>query len=54
MTRLAAQGNPRFLVDAREIHRPGPGYMVDTLTALRAEAGQTRGLVLLLGADAFV
>lgn len=54
MTRLAAQGNPRFRVDAREIHRPGPGYMFDTLTLLRAEAGATQGLVLLLGADAFL
>jgi nicotinate-nucleotide adenylyltransferase len=54
MTRLAAQGNPRFHVDEREIHRSGPGYMFDTLTSLRAEIGSLRAIVLLLGADAFL
>jgi len=54
MTRLAAQGNPRFRVDERESHRSGPGYMLDTLTSLRAEVGPTQALVLLLGADAFL
>jgi len=54
MTRLAAQGNPRFHVDEREIHRSGPGYMFDTLTSLRAEIGPARAIVLLLGADAFL
>lgn len=54
MTRLAVQGNPRFQVDDREIHRAGPGYMFDTLTSMRAESGTTQPLVLLLGADAFL
>jgi nicotinate-nucleotide adenylyltransferase len=54
MTRLAAQDNPRFRLDEREIHRSGPGYMFDTLTSLRAEVGPVRALVLLLGADAFL
>ncbi|KPK19067.1 MAG: nicotinate-nucleotide adenylyltransferase [Betaproteobacteria bacterium] len=54
MTRLAAQGNPRFRVDEREIHRSGPGYMFDTLASLRAEIGPARAIVVLLGADAFL
>ena len=54
MTRLAAEDNPRFRVDDREIRRAGPGYMFDTLTSMRAEAGTTQPLVLLLGADAFL
>lgn len=54
MVRLAAQGNARLSVDEREVRRAGPGYMFDTLTELRAEAGTARALVLLLGADAFL
>jgi nicotinate-nucleotide adenylyltransferase len=54
MTRLAAQGNPRFRVDERESNRSGPGYMLETLASLRAEVGPTQALVLLLGADAFL
>ena len=54
MVELAAAGNNRFAVDAREVHRAGPGYTFDTLTELRAEAGSTRPLVLLVGADAFL
>lgn len=54
MTRLAVQGNPRFQVDDREVHRAGPGYMFDTLTSMRVESGPTQPLVLLLGADAFL
>ena len=54
MVELAAAGNDRFAVDAREVHRAGPGYTFDTLAELRAEAGSTRPLVLLVGADAFL
>ena len=54
MTRLAVAGNTRFKVDEREARRAGPGYTFDTLTALRADAGGTRPLVLLVGADAFL
>jgi nicotinate-nucleotide adenylyltransferase len=48
---LAAE--PRFVLDGRELDRPGPHYMVDTLASLRAELGARLGLVLLLGSDAF-
>jgi len=50
----AIAGNPRFVADAREVQRPQPSYTVDTLTALRAELGETQPLWLLLGADAFL
>ncbi len=54
MARLAIAGNPLFALDDREFRRSGPGYTIDTLTELRREAGATRPLCLLLGADAFV
>ena len=54
MVRLAVAGNPLFSVDVREAASAAPGYTVDTLTALRAEAGSAQSLVLLLGADAFL
>ena len=54
MTRLAIAGNSRFEVDDRETRRAGPGYTYDTLGELRQELGSRRGLVLLLGADAFL
>ncbi len=54
MAQLATAGNPRFRVDEREVRRAGPGYTFDTLTELRSEAGGSRPLVLLLGADAFL
>jgi len=54
MTRLAAAGNPLFVVDERETRRSGPGYMFDTLIELRNELGAACPLVLMLGADAFL
>ena len=54
MVSLAIAGNLLFTVDDREMRRAGPGYMVDTLTELRAEVGANRPLALLLGADAFL
>lgn len=54
MVRLAIDGNPRFVLDAREASRNAPGYMVETLTELRQEMGREQPLCLLLGADAFL
>ena len=54
MTRLAAQGNPRLAVDARELRREGTSYTVDTLAELRAELGMRVPVYLILGADAFL
>jgi nicotinate-nucleotide adenylyltransferase len=53
MVRLAAADNPAFLVDAAEVEAAQPSYTVLTLERLRAEYGEHRPLVLLVGADAF-
>ena len=50
MTELAADTNPNFAVDAREVNRSGPSFTVDTLDAFRAEGYQR--IVLILGSDA--
>jgi nicotinate-nucleotide adenylyltransferase len=52
MVRLACAEFPGFIVDDREVCRPGPSYTVDTLASLRAEIG-TEPLCLLMGSDAF-
>jgi nicotinate-nucleotide adenylyltransferase len=52
MARLACAGNPRFRVSDIELRRPPPSYTVDTLAALRAEAGPGAELIFILGADA--
>ncbi|MFN0317849.1 MAG: nicotinate-nucleotide adenylyltransferase [Burkholderiales bacterium] len=54
MARLAAAGNPRFVVDDRELRREGPSYTADTLMELRKELGDQAPLCLMLGVDAFV
>lgn len=54
MARLALAGNPLFELDGREAAKTAPCYAVDTLSALRADLGPERPLVLLLGADAFL
>jgi nicotinate-nucleotide adenylyltransferase len=52
MLQAALQKQQRLTLDARELHRSGPSYTIDTLRELRAEQGD-RPLVLLIGADAF-
>jgi nicotinate-nucleotide adenylyltransferase len=43
---------PGFHIDTRELNRPGPSYMVDTLASLRKDiAGES--LALIVGLDAF-
>jgi hypothetical protein len=37
MVRAAIDGEPRFILDDRELRREGPSYSVDTLLDLRAE-----------------
>ncbi|MSQ59765.1 MAG: nicotinate-nucleotide adenylyltransferase [Betaproteobacteria bacterium] len=54
MARLAAAGNPLFVVDDRELRREGPSYTADTLLELRNELGNQVPLCLMLGVDAFV
>jgi len=54
MVRLGVEGNPRLRLDARESERIGPSYTVDTLAGLRAELGETRPLVMIVGSDQFL
>jgi nicotinate-nucleotide adenylyltransferase len=53
LLRAALAGQERLVLDTRELRREGPSYSVDTLEELRAEIGEARPLVLLVGADAF-
>ncbi len=53
MVRAAIADQPGFVVDERELQREGPSYMVETLTSLRYEVGETP-LCLILGLDAFL
>lgn len=54
MVRLAVAGEPAFSVDDVEALSGSPGYTVPMLERLRAERGEPRPLVLLMGADAFL
>ncbi len=53
MVELSIATEARFVLDTRELLRPGPSYTVDTLRELRREAGTATPLVLLIGADQF-
>lgn len=53
MVRLAIAGEPRFVLDEREIRKAAPGYTVETLEDLHAELGKEAELVLLIGADQY-
>lgn len=54
MVRRAIAGNPLFRLDLSELERGGKSYSVDTVAALRAQAGAQRPICLLMGADAFL
>jgi nicotinate-nucleotide adenylyltransferase len=53
MLEAAIADVPEFVVDLRELERPGPSYTVDTLASLRADHPDDP-LCLLLGMDAFL
>ena len=53
LLQAALADQPGFVLDSRELKRPGPSYMVDTLTELRQELGPEQPLCLVLGVDAF-
>jgi len=48
----AIEGEPALAIDTRELERPGPSWMVDTLRSVRAEAGD-EPITLVTGLDAF-
>jgi nicotinate-nucleotide adenylyltransferase len=52
LVEAAIADQPGFVLDTRELQRPGPSYMVDTLDSLRAEF-KAAPLCLILGSDAF-
>lgn len=52
--RAALAGQNRLALDDRELRRDGPSWTIDTLIDVRAEIGDERPLVLLIGADAFL
>jgi nicotinate-nucleotide adenylyltransferase len=52
MLQLAVKKQPGFIVDTREIGRPGVSFMVDTLVSLSHENPQYP-LLLIIGSDAF-
>ena len=53
MLERALRGEPRYVIDRRELAPGASGYTVDTLRALRAERGPDTALILLMGGDQF-
>ncbi|HUG98411.1 MAG TPA: nicotinate-nucleotide adenylyltransferase [Gammaproteobacteria bacterium] len=53
LVQAAIDGEPRFILDDRELRREGPSYSVDTLLDLRAEFAH-RSLCLVVGMDAYL
>ncbi len=51
MLHLATCGNDKFVVDDRELNRPGVSYTVDTLQDIHSEFPDAK-LFLIMGADA--
>ncbi len=54
MVSRAIAGNPRFVLDEREVRKNAPGYTVETLSEVRQEIGREQPMCLLVGADAFL
>jgi len=54
MARRAVAGNPRFVLDGREVRKSSPSYSVETVAALRQELPTDAPLILFMGADAFL
>ncbi len=53
MVKAAIADQPGFIVDERELNKPGMSYTVESLEALRSESA-SRSLGLIVGMDAFV
>ncbi|MCF6217933.1 MAG: nicotinate-nucleotide adenylyltransferase [Gammaproteobacteria bacterium] len=54
MLQRAVHGQRRFVIDAQELARSGPSYMVDTAASLRRELGAECCICLMMGMDAFL
>jgi nicotinate-nucleotide adenylyltransferase len=52
MLKCAVEQQPGFMIDTRELERPGLSYMVDTLHSLRVDFSD-QPLLLFIGTDAF-
>jgi nicotinate-nucleotide adenylyltransferase len=54
MVRLAIEDNNRFVLDEREINRPGISTTVQSLREYRSELNDSTALCFILGMDAFI
>ncbi|MFP1725597.1 nicotinate-nucleotide adenylyltransferase [Lonsdalea quercina] len=54
MAALAIANNPLFRIDDRELRRETPSYTIETLEALRQEAGPTAPLAFIIGQDSLL
>ena len=54
MLQLALANEPGLVADARELHRKGLSYTLDTLTEIRAEIGVETPLCLCIGMDSLI
>jgi len=54
MVRLAIQDNSRFVIDNREIHRPGVSTTVESLREFQTESISNRILCFIVGIDTFI
>lgn len=54
MVRLAIQDNPRFVIDKREIERPGITTTVESLREFQTESIGNRMLCFIVGIDTFI
>lgn len=52
MVELAIAGEQRLRCDARELHRSGPSYTIDSLIELRSELDENSSMCLIVGCDA--
>ncbi len=52
MVRLALEGEPRFVLDASELHRDGPSYSIDTVRQLHAQQADAQ-CYLIIGQDQY-
>lgn len=54
MLNIVAKSHEKLTVDDRELKREGPSYTIETLKELRAEIGESKTLVMLMGVDIYL